>query len=348
MKRIAICALCMLFAVFALFGCGKSNDLYRREFYAMDTIIKVTIPVSGHTDEELDKAVNAVINRFEDIASKTTRFCETEDSKSKSEVWNINENAGIAPVKVSDEVFYLIETSIKYGELTEGRFNIAMGAMNDLWGFSSGEYRVPSQYEIEETMKVCRFSDIVINAEEKSVFLKEKGMKLDLGAVAKGYAADESLKVLAEFGFESALIDAGGNIAMLGEKGDGAPWKVGVQDPDDMSQILGVIDASDEHVVSSGDYQRYFEVDGVRYCHIFDGVTGYPVMDTTATTVISDSGIDADILSTIAFILGGDEMRGFCESNEVYNELSWIIVNKSDDENRVQMSESMKLRFVPN
>lgn len=348
MKRVLLFLLCisLLFCVFT--GCTLSkDDMFVREFYSMDTVVIIKVPAASvSSEDEAEAAFNAAETAFEDIAARTSRFCETQEEKNISEVWQINDNAGTKPVAVSDDVFYMIETAVYYGNITDGKFNIAMGALSDLWGFSNNEYRVPSKEEIEETLKLCSISDVVLDSQNKTVYLKTKGMKLDLGAVAKGYATDVMASVLKENGVTSAIINAGGNICALGKKNGSSNWSVGIQNPRESSDIISIVDVSDEYVVSSGDYQRYFEEDGVRYCHIFDSESGYPVFSPIASCVISDDGMLADILSTIAFTLGENDMRSFVNEHKELSDLSWLLIYENDDKSLfITKSDSMGARF---
>lgn len=333
MRRI-LCFFIGFILIFTVFTSCTPNggDMFRREFYSMDTVIVVKIPKdTGISENEAEEALDFAEAVFEDIAERVSRYCETDTQKSKSEIWRINENAGVMPVHVSDEVFYLIKTALYYGEITDGKFNIAMGALSDLWGFSTDEYRVPGETEISEALALCNLSDVVLNEEDKTVYLKTQGMKLDLGALSKGYATEALANALKEKGITSAIIDAGGNVGALGEKNDSSDWTVGVQNPRDSSDIIGKVFVNDEYVVSSGDYQRCFEEDDVRYCHIFDPDSGYPVSHTAASCVISESGILADILSTVAFTLGEDGMRKFIAEHDEFSDLAWLLVYENDD-----------------
>ena len=349
MKRTISLILCILTSLLIFSGCsGKSADEkeFRREFYSMDTVVVVRIlDTSGMTDEEGEALLDEAEGAFEDIASHVTRFPKTDAEKAESEIWTINENAGVAPVPVSDEVWNLITASLRYGELTDGRFNIVMGAISDLWGFSTQEYRVPSDEEIAKTLELCRLSDVELNEAEHTVYLKKPGMKMDLGAVSKGYATDVMASLLRDRGVTSAIIDAGGNIGTVGTKPDGSEWVVGIQHPRNESDIAGKAAVSDEYVVSSGDYQRYFEQDGVRYCHIFDPATGRPINGAAASTIICDDGMTADILSTSFIIMGETDAEAFTKENEEFSGLSWMLIYADDDGLEYCESEAMDGRF---
>lgn len=223
-----------------------------------------------------------------------------------SYVSKINEAAGIAPVEVPPEVFSVIERAVYFSEITGGSFDPTILPVMTLWGFGTAKKSKPSREKLLKTMELVDYRKIELDFEKSTVYLKKAGMGLDLGAIVKGYAVDKMHDVLKARGIESFLINAGGNVYAGGKKPDGTLWRVAVTDPLDPSGYLGVIEAQDISLVSSGDYQRYFEEGGVRYHHIIDPGTGYPASVCVGTTVILPSSKDADALSTSFFVLGPD------------------------------------------
>jgi len=297
--------------VFALVGCGKTNQVaYKWDFFAMDTYITCQVLTE---DEALAKAgLDGVEKAFLEIDRLTNRFDQ------KSDVSAVNKNAGIAPVKVSQDVFIIVQTAIEWSDKTDGAFNILIGSAMDLWGFGTEKPMVPAKEELAQALAETDYHKIVLNAEQSTLFLPDKGMVMDLGGVAKGYATDKAVAALKKLGIENALINAGGNVYAMGSKAEGVPWKVGVQDPQDPQGIAAVLSASNSALVSSGDYQRYFEVDGIRYHHILDPATGCPARASRGTTVIMKSATVADVLSTALFVKGPAKGIELAESlNEV-------------------------------
>lgn len=303
--------LLLLSSAVALVGCQKAAPVtYSRDIFAMDTYINCKI-VSG--DPILAEAgLNKVEEAFLEIDRLTNRF------DSNSEVSLINTNAGISPVKVSEDVFKMIETSIKWSDKTDGAFNILIGSVMNLWGFGTENPAVPTAAELEQALNNTDYRQIVCDAEQTTVYLPEQGMVIDLGGIAKGYATDKAVTALRELNIDNAIINAGGNVYVLGSKAEGVPWKIGVQDPRDPQGIKAVLTAADCALVSSGDYQRYFEADGIRYHHILDPATGYPARRSTGSTVIMKSAAEADILSTAIFV------KGPMEGIELAEELSQV------------------------
>lgn len=305
-KQYTITFCLLLLLVFIVAGCKEKQAVYSRDFFAMDTFI--TCQVLARDQALAEEALNRIEEAFLEIDRLTNRF------KSESDVFAVNQNAGIAPVNVNPDVFSIVATSIKWSDTTEGAFNILIGSTMDLWGFGSDNPKVPTEKDLAESLTKTDYHRIVLDSEKSTIFLSEKGMVMDLGGVAKGYATDKAVGALKELGIKKALINAGGNVYAMGTRADGTPWRVGVQDPKDPQGIVALLEATDVALVSSGDYQRYFEVDGIRYHHILDPATGYPSRASVGTTVIMKSATVADILSTALFVKGSSEGIRLAES----------------------------------
>jgi len=287
-------------------GCafGDKEKEHSKNVFALNTWINIRIYAGREGPKILDRAVQ----RIDEIERRMSITIEDSD------VSRINSNAGIQPVKVHDDTFKVIEKALEYSRLSEGTFDITIYPIVQLWGITSEHPRVPSDEEIRERLRLVDYRKVVLNKEEGTVYLQEKGMGIDLGAIAKGYAADEVVRVLKQAGVKRALINMGGNVIVLGKKPNDQPWRIGIQDPrsDGVRRHIAVVEAVNESVVSSGDYERYIEdvykKTGVRYHHIFDTSTGYPAdSGLMATTVVAENSIDADALSTIVFVMGADK-----------------------------------------
>lgn len=325
---ILIFVLVIITAIFIVYSNKKVEPISRTEVW-LDTPCKITI-YDKSKNENLDKAFQALKN----IQDKMNV------NQKDSEVYNINENAGITFVKVSDETFYVIEEGKKYGELTNGKFDISIGPIVKLWGINTDNARIPQEKEVKEILPLVNYKDILINENEKSVMLKNKGMSIDLGGIAKGYAGDVISKVLKENSIEHAVIDLGGNIVVLGSKTDGSNWKVGIQNPlSQRGDYFGVIEVANKSVVTSGIYERYLEKDGKIYHHIFDTSTGYPVDNNLAgVTIITDKSIDGDALSKV-FCMGVKKGMDFISGIEGADA---IFVTKN---NEVYITKGIKSSF---
>jgi len=256
----------------------------------------------------------------------------------------VNKSAGLNPVEVRPELIDVLEKALEYAEKSGGAFDPTVGPLVKLWGIGTDEGRVPENEEIKKTLELVNYREVEINREKGTVFLKRAGMALDLGAIAKGYAADEAARLLAKEGVESGIIDLGGNIFAMGERkestGKGAPWRVGVQDPRaERGNYIGILNVKNKSVVTSGVYERFFEKDGKRYHHIFSIESGFPVENgLLSVTIAADDSIDADALSTAAFVLGWEKGRELIAGVEgaggifVFDDLSVCVTENLKDD----------------
>lgn len=273
----------------------------------MGTIVQLKV-YGGNAEKATQKA----LKRMSDIENKMSVNIET------SEITKLNAKAGVAEEKLSADTFSVIEKAVEYSKLTDGAFDATIEPVVMLWGIGTERERVPSKTEIDEKVKLVDYKDIILNAENSTAQLRRKGQAVDLGAIAKGYAADEIKKILIDNKVSSALINLGGNVYAVGSKMDGSSWNIGLQNPlDARGQYIGTVSVIDKSVVTSGNYERYFTVDGVRYHHIFDPQTGYPSeKGIISTTIVSDKSIDGDVLSTSTYVMGLEKAQKLVESIE--------------------------------
>ncbi|MCB2311766.1 FAD:protein FMN transferase [Clostridium tagluense] len=261
----------------------------------MGTIVQLKV-----YGENSEKATELALKRISDIESKMSVNIKS------SEITKLNAKAGVSGEKLSVDTYSVIEKAVKYSKLTDGSLDATIEPIVKLWGIGTDKARIPSKSEIEEKLKLVDYKDIILDSKNSTVQLRRTGQAIDLGAIAKGYTADEIKKVLIDNKVNSALINLGGNVFAVGSKPDGTSWNIGIQNPlDTRGQYLGTISVTDKSMVTSGNYERYFIVDGKRYHHIFDPKTGYPSeAGLISTTIVSDNSIDGDALSTSTYILG--------------------------------------------
>lgn len=269
--------------------------------FLMDT--SVEIRASGPDAEAAVSAAFAEMARVEQLFS---RHIETSD------IARINNADGIW-VEVAPEVISLLEKAIHYSNLSGGTFDITIGALLDLWNFGGGNNRVPTPAEINQALALIDYTVLEIDSNTSQVRIP-KGMVLDLGGIAKGYAVDRASAVLKQTGVISGMIYAGGDITTIGAKSDGSPWRVGVQHPRISTQLIGILEMADSSIVTSGDYERYFTADGVRYHHILNPHTGYPAQGLISVTIYGSNAADADALSTAIFVLGWERGQDLIEN----------------------------------
>jgi len=302
-RSLSLCTFLVALLFFA--GCARAEP--SRAEFVMGTVCSVTL---------YDQAKTQV---YRDIFS---RLREIEDRMSfnltDSDIARVNAAAGIAPVQVHDEVFDVIERALFYAEISGGAFDPTVGPLVSLWGIGGDDPRVPAQAEIDAVLPLINWRYVELDRERRTVFLRQPGMALDLGGIAKGYAADEAAAIIRKARLRRAIIDLGGNIMTLGVRQDGRPWRVGIQNPlDDRGAYIGIVEVRDKTVVTSGVYERNFEADGVLYHHIFSPFDGYPVANgLLSVTIIADTSIDADALSTAVFVMGYERGTALLESLE--------------------------------
>ncbi|NLJ74989.1 MAG: FAD:protein FMN transferase [Firmicutes bacterium] len=263
----------------------------QRSRILMDTT--VDIRVDARNSEEL---VNQAFAEIEGIEKSLSRYVDT------SEVSKINAHAG-QWVEVSQFTIDLVKEALRISELSDGAFDVTIGAVIELWGFGTGDYKVPSEEEIVQALKTVGYEKVEIDEAERKVRIPE-GTILDLGGIAKGYAVDQASRLLRKSNAKRSIINAGGDISVIGRRPDDTPWRVGVQNPDNPADIRWILPLEDSSVVTSGDYQRYFVFNDQKWHHIIDPRTGYPARELKSVTVVTESATVADALSTAIFVLG--------------------------------------------
>lgn len=300
----------LLIVVFCLIiGCTKQpleTELsVTRTNFLMGTI--VTVRVFGAQREKVADQVIKEVERLERLMS-----IQLEDS----EISRVNAKAGIQPVKVSDDTFQVVQTAYLYAEKTDGLFDPSIGTLVNLWGIGTENAQIPPKDEIEKAIELVNYKNILLDDQEKTIFLTRPGMVLDVGGVAKGYAADRAVEIFLENDVKSGYVNIGGNVIVHGSKPDKSLWKIGIQDPrKEHGQMMGVVKIADLAVVTSGDYERFFFEDGQRYHHILNPQTGYPVQtDLISVSILGDNSLQADVLSTCVFLLGAE--RGILLARE--------------------------------
>lgn len=228
----------------------------------------------------------------------------------------LNEAAGKNAVVLSPETINLLATAKEYAQMSGGAFDVTIGPLVKAWGVFTDNPRVPPIEEIQRLKKLTDYKKLMIDAVNLTAKLEIPGQIVDVGGIAKGYAGDEVIKIYKKLGIKSAYVNLGGNVVVLGTKSDGKPWRIGIQNPRAENGIyLGIVNVMDKAVVTSGDYERFFEKDGVRYHHILDPKTGYPSdSGLISATIVTDVSMDADALSTSVFVLGLEKGMALIES----------------------------------
>ena len=306
-----------LIALALLVGCSPSTknngEVQQREpvtetAFLMGTMAKITI-----YDEVKDQQIfQKAFDRISEIEDKMT----INEENGKSEVIELNNSAGKSYVKLSPETFYVLEQGKYYSELSQGKFDITIGPLVKLWDIDTETTELPKETEIKSKLPLINHENLILDKNNLSAKLNNPGMVVDLGGIAKGYAADEAARVLKEAGIKHAIINLGGNVLTLNTKPDGTNWRLGLQDPfEPRGDYMGIVLLNNQALVSSGTYEKYFELDGVRYHHIISPQTGYPEQNSIlSVSIVTKDSIDADGLSTTIFLLGLEEGMQMVES----------------------------------
>lgn len=252
------------------------------------------------------KALQAVKQEAARLEGMLSRFLP------ESEIAAINESAGHAPCSVSPETYDVLSCATELSAACQGMFDVTIGPLVDLWGIGHGALRPPADAEIRRALSLVDYRDLLLDPVGRTAGLRRAGQSVDLGGIGKGYAADRFMQVFREYGVWSAFTNIGGNVAALGARPDGSAWRIGIQHPRRPDALIGLVSVKDKAVVTSGDYQRFFDDgEGTRYHHILDPMTGYPSRSGLAgATVVADGSgngsMVADALSTAVFIAGLD------------------------------------------
>lgn len=293
MRKI-LCVLMIGAGCLLLFSGCKKPDPVSQEAFLLGSYVKIQV-----NDQSKATVLPQTFDRLETIHQ------QLDPDSQFSEIARINQAAGKEPVEVSDDSYHFLKEAQKYSLQYPG-FDFTLGPVTKLWGIGTKSARKPSEKEITDALRLVNAEKVQFDDEKQTIFLPEEGMLLDVGAVAKGFAADEIADFLREKGVKSASLDFGGNLYVIGDH-NGKPWQVGIQDPQDLNQLIGEVAVKDRSVVTSGVYQRYLEADGKQYHHLFDPKTGYPFEgDLASVTIISESSFEADALATAMFGYSGD------------------------------------------
>ncbi|MBI5970156.1 MAG: FAD:protein FMN transferase [Deltaproteobacteria bacterium] len=307
----------------------KNRESVTHARMLMGTLVEVTL-IDGDRngfDHAAQKAF-AEIKRLEAIFSSYMP---------ESDATRVSEAAGKTPVKVSPEFIEALKTALKVSELSDGAFDPTVGALGKLWGYSGEKRLVPSKEEIKKILPLVDYKKAAVDEKNSTVFLKTKGMTINLGGVAKGYIVSKAVEVLKKNGVTEGIIKAGGDmVAFRTSAATKDPFKIGIQHPREKGKLLGVAHVTNGAVSTSGDYERFFMIEGKRLHHILDPKTGFPADKSMSVTIIGPDATEADALSTAIFVMGPEAGMELIEKLDGYE---GVIV---DAEGRVKTSKGFK------
>ncbi|WP_435356019.1 FAD:protein FMN transferase [Emticicia sp. SJ17W-69] len=306
------------------------NKVYSKTLRLMGN--RFTISVVSDEETWAKKQIDVAIAEISRIEKLLTTF--SDDSQTNQ----INQNAGIKPIKVDKEVFELISRSLRISTLTDGAFDITYGSIDKrFWNFDKEMTSLPDAETAKQTVKLINFKNVLLDAENQSVFLKEKGMRIGFGGIGKGYAAEQTKRVLIQNGVKSGIVNAAGDLTTWGNQPNGKPWTIAIADPDTQNTAFSYLNISGVAVATSGSYEKYVMIEGKKYSHTIDPKTGFPVSGIKSVTIICPNAEIADAMATPVTVMGVE--AGLSLINQM-QQIACIII---DDENNVFTSNNIKI-----
>jgi thiamine biosynthesis lipoprotein len=292
--------------------------------------------ISVVTNEENDELGETQINTGVAEIQRIEKLLTTYDADSQTNL--VNEQAGIMPVKVDQEVYNLIERSIKISTLTQGAFDITYGSIDKrLWNFDKSMTELPDAATAKKSVRLINYKNILLDKNECTVFLKEKGMRIGFGGIGKGYAAERAKTVMQQNGVADGIVNASGDLTTWGMQPDGKPWAVGIANPNNITKPFSWLNISGMAIATSGNYEKFVMINGKKYSHTIDPKTGLPVHGIKAVTIISPNAEIADAMATPVMIMG--IKVGLDMVNQIRG-LGCIII---DEDNKVYTSANIHL-----
>ena len=278
--------------------CSLTNGqiLRKRTTLLMGGRFDITIVAQDSLSAEQNiDAVTTEITRIENLIS---------DWKPTSQVSEVNQNAGIRPVKVDREVFELTQRALRFSEITNGGFDISFAAMDRIWKFDGSMTEMPSAEAIKKSVEKVGYKNIVLDSVQSTIFLKLKGMKIGFGALGEGYATDKCRKMMLAKGIQAGIINGSGDMSTWGKQPNGKAWNIGITNPFDTEKLVAIVPINNGAVTTSGSYEKFVVFDGKRYSHIINPATGYPATGLCSVTVFGPNAETANGLSTSLMVLG--------------------------------------------
>ncbi|MTH14727.1 FAD:protein FMN transferase [Flavobacterium sp. LC2016-01] len=298
MKPKLLYRILLLLAILSFFS-GNAQVLRKRTTLLMGGRFDITIVANDSlTAEQNIDLVIAEISRIENLIS---------DWKPTSQVSEVNQNAGIKPIKVDREVFELAQRAVKLSEITNGGFDVSFAAMDRIWKFDGSMTEMPSAEAIKKSVEKVGYKNIILDSAQSTIFLKLKGMKIGFGALGEGYATDKCRAMMLAKGINAGIINGSGDMSTWGKQPNGTPWKIGITNPFNPEKLLAVVPLEQQAVTTSGSYEKFVVFNGKRYSHIINPATGYPATGLCSVTVFGPNAETANGLSTSLMVLGQKE-----------------------------------------
>lgn len=305
--------------------------LYRKVVKLMGNRFEIT--VAAHEESFANECIEEAVAEVRRIEALLTTFNESSQTNL------VNQNAGIRPVRVDKEMIDLILRSKKISELTQGAFDITYGSIDKrLWNFDQTMTRLPDTATAKKLVRLINYRNVIVDDQNNTIFLREKGMRIGFGGIGKGYAAERAKSLLQKRGVESGIVNAAGDLTAWGHQPNDKPWTIGIADPDAARKAFSYLDITNTSIATSGNYEKFIMIDGKKYSHTIDPKTGLPVTGIKSVTIICPNAEIADAMATPVMIMG--VKVGIDMVNQVKN-LACIIV---DDNDKVHTSKNIHLK----
>lgn len=290
------------------------------------------ITVVAKDSIEANQYVNLAVGEVKRIENLISDWIPT------TQISKVNQNAGIKPIKVDNEVFELVERSIKISKLTNGAFDISYASMDKIWKFDGSMKQMPTAEAVKKSVEKIGYKNIILDEKEKTIFLKDVGMKLGLGGIGQGYIADKIKELLIKNKCTSGIVNVSGDINTWGKQTNGKPWSVGIINPVNKNKVFAIFPLVDSAVETSGSYEKFVTFNNIRYSHIIDPRTGYPATGVVSVSVFAKQTEIADALATGIFVLGIDV------GLDLVNQMKGIQCVIVDDKGKVHTSKGIEIK----
>ena len=273
-----------------------SQITHKKKYALLGSPFEITVVAKDTVEGNF--YVNSAVNEVKRIENLISDWIPT------TQISQVNQNAGIVPIKVNNEVFELVERALKISKLTDGAFDISYASMDKIWKFDGSMKEMPSPEAIKKSVERIGYEKIILDTKNKTIFLKDAGMKLGLGGIGQGYIADKVKEILQAKGCTAGIVNVSGDINTWGSQNDGKPWTVGIVNPVNKNKVFATFPLIDSAVETSGSYEKYVTFNNIRYSHIIDPRTGYPATGVVSVSVFAKQTEIADALATGVFVLG--------------------------------------------
>ena len=307
------------------------TSLYKETLKLMGNRFEISVVATNKSGAKV--CIDGAVEEIRRIEKLLTTFNESSQTNL------INRHAGLRPVKVDKEVFDLIKRSKKISELTQGAFDITYGSIDKrFWNFDQTITHLPDRQTAKNLVRLINYKNVVLDQNNLTVFLKEKGMRIGFGGIGKGYAAEKAKILLKEMGIESGIVNAAGDLTAWGYQPGGKPWTIGIADPNITRNAFSYLELTNTSIATSGNYEKFVLIDGKKYSHTIDPKTGYPVTGIKSVTIISPNAEIADAMATPVMIMG------IQVGIDMINQLNGIECIIIDDANTIHTSSNVHLQ----